>query len=225
MILPNKDSNAKKLDPIEAFYDIVKAAKMGDLLEIEQTKISNKPAIRGLKTYTMKPGEDEPNVFVYGGVSSKGDQTVITLTKFLQPATLAIASKKDAAGKMTPDADLMTAVNAFKDGDSVEVQTAGQNLKSIKAYVAPRKVEFVKVLRQQKVGDKEYTGIEVKDNTVLLVNPRTSAPVLDKLGTLKAGESYLVKTTNEGGTEWLTDIKPAPKEEAPKDAPKDAPKK
>lgn len=222
LILPNKNGEARKLDPVEAYFDVVKAAKSGDLLEIELTRISNRPAIRAIKSYHPKPGEEEPGVFVFAGKSRKGEQTVVNVTKYLQPFTLVVPSKKDAAGKMAPDAELLAAIDAVKDGDSVEVQAAGQTLKSIKAYVPPRRVEFVKLVKQ-KVDDKEYSGMEIKEGGPLLVNPKTHGALLGKLNTLTAGKEYLVKTTTEGGAEWLTDLKPAPKEDKPKDPPKDAP--
>lgn len=219
LAIPNT-TNAGKTEPDQTMFDIAKAAKPGDMFEITMNKTAGKWIIGSFQKYELKPGEDEPNVYVFGGKTTAGEQSAITVTKFGQSSTLVVPNKKGADGKMAPDAEIAAKIDALTSGASIEVQIEKSGnahiIRGLKPYVAPQRVELVKVIRE-KVGDKDATGIETKDNGKIFVNPKSKdmATLVNKVKSYKPGQALMVKTETEGDTTWLTDVKPAPKEPAP----------
>jgi hypothetical protein len=230
MIVPNKDVSSAKLNPNDQMADLLKNAKQGDYLDVTADKFQGRWMLRSLKTYDLKPGEDEQNVFIF---ASKTDQKVgqetfsaINVTKFGQQYKMLVPNKKNTDGKVGPSEDMVKAIDAFTSGDAVEIlgDKVGANLmiRSIKLYELPKKYIFSKIAKQ-KVDDKELTGVEVKDGetpVVLLVNPKdaNASTLLRKLLDFKADQPVIIRSTKDG---WIVDIKAGPKD-APK--PTDAPK-
>jgi hypothetical protein len=168
----------------------------------------------------MKPGENEPNVYIFETTTSEKDKatnkdvTVVKATKFHVDYTFQVPNVRGADGKMEPKEEITKVANDLKQGDMVEVQTAGQHtLKSIKVYEPPKWAEFVK-LSKQTVADQELHVLEVKayGTSTTLTIARKDAALLTKLAPLKEGSllTYKSNTDDKGGL-WLTDVRIPPK--------------
>ena len=230
--------DAKPTDQPSWLAELVKNAKKDDVFEVKFAveKKTKQAVMSNMTVYEMKPGEDEPNVFVFDKIKDppKGDKsgmTPIGVTKFRENVEFVIPAVRGSNGKLGPNEDLLKAVKAFKSGDSVEIQyvTGKMTVKSIKKYAPPRWARFVK-LTKETVGEQELKAVEVDayGNTLTLVVAPKDSSLLGKFNSLKKDTPITFKSnTDSKGTIWLTGVTIQPKDavmppEPPKeDSPED----
>jgi hypothetical protein len=181
----------------------------GDLVLV--TGFQNEGHIRQTQTIAFKPGEEEANCYTFLKKVENGARVSVVLRKIGEEKTFALATQKDARGKMAPAADLLTAVDGLKENTVVMVKLDHNVLKTIKPYEPPDKGEFVK-LTTQKVGTRTVQAVELKDASgtvqTLPVSAQEMAGLLRAARAFKAGAAIEYRTeTNDQGT-WLTDIHP-----------------
>jgi hypothetical protein len=226
MLVPNKNPMGTKLDPSDVVTDALKDVKPGDYFDVTTTKDSQGTWVATIKSYTLTPGEDEPGVFLF---SAKDEQKVgpdtftsITVTKLKQTFTMLVPNKKGADGKPAPDEAIMKVITAAKVGDTLEIAGAkmGANtmIKTIAPWVAPRKVEFVKLTPKAKADDNASIDVTDSGNTqTISINAKgpDAATLMKKVSAIKAGQAIMIRTTTDDKGTWLTDVRPAPKEDTP----------
>lgn len=226
-IVPNNNPMGSKYDPSDIVVAALKDAKPGDYFEITIAKDSHGAWLNAIKPYTLKFGEDEAGVFLF---SKKDEQKVgsdtytsITVTKFKQTFSMLVPNTKNPDGKTGPDEAMMKVIDAAKDGTPLEITGGklGQNaiIKTIAPWVAPKRVEFVKLTPKAKPADN--ASIEVKDgdnSQTISINAKgpNAATLLSKVGALKPGQAIMIRITTDDTGTWLADVKPAPKEDTPK---------
>lgn len=225
LVVPNKDPMNPKFDPVDAIATLVKAAKAGDIMEATWADFKGKNMLSALKNYDLKPGEDEPNVYVFAKSSTvkngKDEIPAVEVTKLGKDSTFTVPMPKGADGKPAADPDITKVIAGLKKGDSVEIIPApgGGNtpaIKTIKAYEPPKKGEFVE-LGKQTVGQTEYQTVELKDSTTkILIPPADATNLLAKLKPIKAGTTISCKVRTDDKGTWLVDVKLAPADK-PKD--------
>ena len=199
---------------------LLKSSKPGDIFEVNYAvkKKTKQAVMRDMKVYEMKPGENEPNVFLFDGVKATNAKTgvaAIGVTKFQVKAEFQIPAARGSDGKMGPSEDLMKVAKTFKAGEPVEFQLVPgkTTIKSMKKYEPPKWAKFVK-LTKQTVDDKPLNAVEVDayGNSLTLVIARKDSALTGKFGSLKADALIIYKsTTDDKGTIWLNSVTVAPK--------------
>lgn len=147
--VPNNDENRPNYNPKKDLADAIKALKPGDLIKVSLDPGRPMPLLRSVDPYDIKPGEDTPNGFVFKNTYDQGSgrskTIVVELTKFGQPITLAIPTRKNEKGDVEPDPDILAAVNLMKEGDSVWAQFSGKTLIAIDLYKDPSTGKLLKL--------------------------------------------------------------------------------
>ena len=228
LIVPNQNPMAMKYDPSPIVLDVVKNLKPGDLIKIRSSTGQGHTILNAISAYTLKPGEDEPNVYTFMEVKDSQPvgqvtYTGVTLGKLGASQLALVPNTKDKDGKLAPDEAILAAVKDLKKDSQVEVQLEKQGnlfvIKSIRAYAPPAQGEFVKT-SQQKTEQGDVTVVEIKEaqKNVLAWVPNVSvggksapdAALMSAAKTLKPGQAVMYKChTDDKGT-WLDQIKPAP---------------
>lgn len=228
MIVPNQDPMGVKLDPSPVIMAVAKDLKPGDVVKAGSAPFQGRTMLRSLTVYPVKPGETEPNVYVFEKTDTQKvgnqDGTVIVVGKLGQSATIALPMvKKD--GKLVSDEDLSAAVGKLKKGDSIEVKVdkagAAVVLRAVHLYTPPQKGEIVKA-GEDKVGEKSVPCLEVKkdeQSVQLLVSCKKNekgdlipdADLAAKVKAAKAGQFVEYRCYDEDGKTWLVDFKPTAK--------------
>ncbi len=221
------------------FSSLIKDCKPGDVFEVKyaEDKKTKQDVMSDMKVYEMKPGEDDPNVFIFDKVIDppKGDKTginAIGVTKFRENVNFLIPAVRGTDGKLGPNESMMKTVKAFKSGDSVEIQSVQYQpgkmaIKTIKKYEPPRWARFVKLTKQTVEGQGELTAVEVDayGNTLTLVIDRKHSALKGKFNSVKKDTPITFKsTTDDKGTIWLNSATIQPKDAAmPPEPTKDDP--
>lgn len=232
------DDNAGQLP--SWLSSLLKSSKPGDVFEVTYAieKKTKQAVMRDMKVYEMKPGENEPNVFLFDAVNAANPKTgivTIAVTKFHNKGEFQVPSAKGSDGKMGPSEDILKLAKTFKSGASVEFQLVPGKMmiKSMKKYEPPKWARFVK-LTKQTVDDKSLNAVEVDayGNSLTLVIARKDSALTAKFSSLKADSLIIYKSTaDDKGTIWLNNVTvapkgatlpPEPKEETPDDATKPA---
>ncbi|MDB5175012.1 MAG: hypothetical protein JWN51_3785, partial [Phycisphaerales bacterium] len=130
LVVPNTDD--KKPVPKEEIYGVAKGLKAGDWIKVSFESMPPVLMIKSLEMYTLKPGEDTPNGYVFRNATDKevgkNKSTFVNVTKFGQEITFPVATRKSEKGATEPEPELQAAANGFKEGDSVWVQLQGKTL-------------------------------------------------------------------------------------------------
>ena len=178
------------------------------------------------------PAKKRRNCFLFVKKVEKDGRISIVLRKLFQESTAVLPMKKGPDGNLAPQADLLDAVNALAENSPVVVQMDQGQLKSIKAYEPPKRVEFVKMVEQKidadtttKLAVPEHTlvGMEVKDNgasATIMVDPkdRDAKAKAGRIGTFKAGQFLLIRSNTNGKDTWLVDARVDPSQTSPKNS-------
>jgi hypothetical protein len=224
--VPNQDPMGK-YDPSHVVTKELEGVKPGDLLIIKTETDEGTTGVAKIGHYDAKPGEDEPGSFIFQESGGDADHPTVSLSRFGQVGILAVATKKDDAGKMSPDPDVVAAIATFKKDDVVIAKLKPgrvPTLVSIELYTPPLTGEFVK-LTSTTVDGQPHPAIAITTDagadTVLLpgtankagkwtVDPQLFAAVRH----LRAKTPIEYRTTQSGDQTVLKDIaiaKVAPK--------------
>ena len=208
---------------------LLKSSKKGDVFEVHYAPVKNAKGMsmmQNMAAYETKPGETEPNVFIFGKLGTadeKSGATPIGVTKFGMSFEFLIPGTRGADGKMAPNEEMMSVVSALKPGSPVEIMCgpgrAGKpgkpglmTVRSIKKFDLPKWAKFVK-LSKQNVDGKDLNAVEVDayGNSSTLV--MKDASLMGTLRPLKPDALIIYKsTTDDKGTTWLNNVKVAPKD-------------
>jgi hypothetical protein len=162
--VPNQDPMGK-YDPNHVVTKNLEGVKPGDLLIIKTETDEGTTGVAKLGHYSAKPGEDEPGSFIFVESGGDADHPTVSLSRFGQVGVLAVAAKKDDAGKMAPDADVVAAIATFKKGDVVIAKLKpgrAPALASIEAYTPPLTGTFVSVINSTVVDGQPHPAIDIK---------------------------------------------------------------
>jgi hypothetical protein len=221
MIVPNNNMMGHKYDPPQFVVDLVKGLKPGDLMKIKtfNSARENTIIINQIERYKSAPGEDEPGVFLFQ--SANPDSVV--LAKFLVTQNVPLATKKDADGKMVPDADLKKIIDGLKAGQAVDILVVTVDgkptLNAIAPYAPPLRGKFIKLTETQ-VGVVKLPAVEIEGEKsamlTLVIQSQAAAggklaplpELLKQIKALKAGQPILFKTRKDDQATWLTQVRP-----------------
>lgn len=238
VVVPGKDSRARKYDPLPVMVKVVKDLKRGDLVEIKTLKFRGVTMLTAIRRYHPKPGEDDPDAFTFvkyltQKVSGR-NYLAVALKKGNRAQTILVPNRKNDEGKWVPDEKIAAQVKKLEADQIVEItieKTAGKVfLKSIRPYEPPVQGSFVKLIAKKKVGEQEYAAIVVKvdasEREILIPNRKAGADkmlpdrkLLVAVKKLKAGQPVEYKTLAEDGQTWLARIEAVKKPPAPKPKP------
>ena len=242
VVVPSKDPMARKYNPSQTVVDVVKDLKRGDLVEISTAKFRGFTMLRSIRRYHPKPGEDDPDAFIFvkhltQKVSGR-DYMAVALKKRTRVQTILVPNRKNDDGKWVPDEKIAAQVKKLEADQIVEItieKTAGRlYLKSIRPYQPPVKGSFVKLIAKKKVGEQECAAIVVKvdgsEREILIPNRKARGDkvvpdrkLLAAVKKLKADQPVECKTVEEDGQTWLARVKALKKPPAPKPKPKPLP--
>ena len=130
--IPNKGGNRVQYDPDNHLADAVQDLKPGDLVEIsvEMPRLGRPAMLRSIKPYELKPGEDQPNGYVFAGTdeqqSGSSTQTIVELTKLGQKIKVSVARTKSAAGAYEADPKIVSDLAQFKEGKTIDAMVPGK---------------------------------------------------------------------------------------------------
>jgi hypothetical protein len=195
------------------FEELVKKSKPGDVYEVNYAVATEgkQPVLDRMTEYELKPGEDEPNVFIFEKI--KDEKTgAFTVSKFRTDAEFMLPQAR-VAGKMAPREDLLKLLQGLKSGRTIEIQFVQNKIKSIKKYEAPKWAKFTK-LTTQEVDGKNLKAVEVDayGNNLTLVIAQKDSALAGKFRSLKEGAPIIYKSTKDDkGTIWLNTVTIPPK--------------
>lgn len=207
------------------FEELVKNSKKGDVYEVNYAVADqNKQAVLDrMNEYTLKPGEEEENVFIFEDLKDEKDGT-FKVSKFGASGELTLPQTRGSNKKMGPDETMLALLKDLKSGSSVELTMVGGKVKTLRKYERPRWGKFVK-LSTKTVAGKELKAVEVDayGNTLTLtMAPKDSAGFMGKFRRMKEGDLIIFRTATEKEVTWLaaltippkgSEIPPEPKEE------------
>ncbi len=230
--IPNNNEGRPEFDPDRKMADVVQDLKPGDLIEVsvDHPRPSHPALIRRIKPYELKPGEDQPNGYIFQGSEEKtvgrSKRTVVTLGKLGQTIAAEVPDKKGAGGALEFDPDILAAVNQLKEGSSVWVEMTGRSLTLIEPYVDPVVGKFTKYTDTE-VDGRKLRSLEIDQDgkTVTLLVPGRSngktwvsdSNVTRQLTRVRPGMTVQFRSKEDGDKNWLRSIEPAPK--SPLEAP------
>lgn len=224
--IPNKGGNRVQYEPDSHLADAVQDLKSGDLVEIsvEMPREGRPAMLRSIKPYELKPGEDQPNGYVFAGTDEKqsgsSTQTIVELTKLGQKFKVSVARTKSAAGDYEADPKIVSDLAQFKEGDSVFAEISGGTLVTIEPYSDPQLGKLIKIDETDVDGHKVKTAhIDQDGKTIDAMAPgklngrvwSADTMILRELSRLKPGEQVQFRTKDDGGKSWIRSIEPAPK--------------
>ena len=231
LIVPNRDRNGDKFDPIPQVADTVRGLKRGDVIKIELDDTKPRPFVREARPYKLKPGESEPNTYVFENTFRKEDgrstYTAVVLSRYDEQMTVAVPQRRDKEGDMVSDTQMLGLLQQLKTKELVEaeIREGGRTptLTRLERYSPPRNGKFVKVTEEEIEGQKapavELTGADGKPVTAIvdgrMTGKRWSADnrVLGAARKLKPDTDVVFRLRDEGGKQYLKAIEPAPKAE------------
>jgi hypothetical protein len=135
----------------------------GDLLIIKTETDMGTTGIAKIGHYDAKPGEDEPNTYLFQEANTDSAHPTVTLSRFGQVGILAVATKRDDSGKMVPDPEVLDAAKNFKKGDVIIAKLKPGRLPvlaGLEAYTTPLKGQFVK-LTNVTINGQPHPAIEI----------------------------------------------------------------
>lgn len=236
--IPNKGGNRVQYEPDSHLADAVQDMKSGDLVEIsvEMPREGRPAMLRSIKPYELKPGEDQPNGYVFAGTDEKqsgsSTQTIVELTKLGQKFKVNVARTKSAAGDYESDPKVVSDLAQFKEGDSVFAEISGGTLVTIEPYSDPQLGKLIKIDETDVDGHKVKTAHIDQDGKTIdamvpgKANGRAWSPdtlIMRQLSRLKPGDQIQFRTKDDGGKSWIRSIEPAPKN--PSETPAQTPAK
>ena len=225
LAIPNKGGRVQ-YDPDNHLADAVQDLKSGDLVEIsvEMPHLGRPAILRSIKPYELKPGEDQPNGYVFAGTDEKqsgsSTQTIVELTKLGQKFKVSVARTKSAAGAYESDPKIVSDLAQFKEGDSVFAEISGGTLVTIEPYTEPQLGKLIKIDETEVDGHKIKTAHIDQDGKTIdamvpgKANGRAWSPdtmITRQLSRLKPGEQVQFRTKDDSGKSWIRSIEPAPK--------------
>lgn len=167
-------NDAKPQDgPKKELQSSVEGLKRGDYIEVTlETDKNGTISVTKIEPYTLKPGEDSPNGFVFHETYDKteGSKTnhMVKLSKFGQEVLAIIPTHKDDTGALVPDADVTAAAGKLKDGDVAWAQLAPGRMPLVTGlgpWSDPQTGKLVKVETQEEDGQKHDVVQIDKDGT------------------------------------------------------------
>ena len=215
-----------KYENIGAKDKTVKApdgVKAGDWMIVDCAQVEGH--LRATRMALYHPGEEEANCYLFlKKVEEKDGRVGIVLRKLYQESTVVLPMRRGPDGKPAPQADLLEAVKALTENSPVAVELGQGQLKGIKAYEPPMRVEFVKKVTQKVEADTttkpavpEHTlvGMEVKDNgtsVTIMVDPKGKSvgAMTGQIGSFKPGQFLLIRSTTDTRGTWLVDARVDP---------------
>lgn len=230
LVVPNKDMGARgdKFDPIPQVADVVRGLKRGDTIKIELDESKPSPFVTYAKPYKLKPGESEPNAYVFENTFRKEEgrstYTAVVLSRYEEHTTFAVQQRRDKEGDMASDAAILDLLQKLKTGEIVEaeIKDGGRTpvLTGLERYAPPQTGKFVKMAEQDVDGQKA-PAVELeregKPLTALVAGKMqgkrwvADARVLAAAKKLKADADVVYRARDDEGKLWLKEIQPAPK--------------
>ena len=230
LVVPNKDMNANRIDPIPQVLDVVRNAKRGDPIKIELDDAKPRPWVTYVKPYTLKPGETDPHAYVFENTfrkeEGKGSYTAVVLSKFDEHTVVAVSQKRDKEGDMASDTAILGLLQNLKSGEVVEadIRPGGATpvLMGLERYAPPQNAKFVKASEQEIDGQKA-PAVELerggKPVTAIVAGKTVGkrwvpdAKVMAAVKKLKPDAEVVFRARDDGGKLWLKEIEPAPKKD------------
>ena len=231
LVVPNRDMKGDKFDPIPQVAETVRDLKRGDVIKIELDDTKPRPFVREAKRYKLKPGETEPNTYVFENTFRKEDgrstYTAVVLSRYDEQITVAVPQKRDKDGDMASDTAMLALLQQLKTKEVVEaeVREGGRmpTLARLERYSPPQNGKFVKLSEEEVEGAKaaavEIQGADGKpvkaivDGKVIGKRWTTDNRVLGAAKKLKPETEVVFRLRDEGGKQYLKSIEPAPKAE------------
>ena len=231
LVVPNRDMGARgdKFDPVPQVADVVRGLKRGDVMKIELDDTKPRPFVTSARPYKLKPGESEPNAYVFENTFRKEEgrstYTAVVLSRFDEHTTFAVQQKRDKDGDMASDADIIALLQKLKTGEVVEAEISGgvgrtPILTSLERYAPPQTGKFVKVSEQEVEGQKA-PAVELeregKPVTAVVAGKMQGkrwvpdAKVLAAAKKLKPDAEVVFRARDDDGKLWLKEIEPAPR--------------
>ncbi|MDB5353999.1 MAG: hypothetical protein JWN24_452 [Phycisphaerales bacterium] len=224
LVIPNVDDKKTPPVPNDEIYNVAKGLKSGDWIKVSFEAMPPVLMIKTIEMYTLKPGEDTPNGYVFQSATDKevgkAKNTFVTVSKFGQEIVFPIATRKGEKGGTEPEPDLQTAANGFKEGDPVWIQLQGKTLVAIEPYKDPQSGKLVKV-SETEIDDHKTPSAEVDQDgkTITLLVPgkangkawTVDSKIAGEVKKLKPGAAVLFRTHEEGDKIWIREITLAPK--------------
>jgi len=204
-------------------FDDLRDMKNGEYVTIDISRLEGgKFAVTAAEAYSLKPGEEEDDVYLFYDVIEQKigtqNKAVLRVSKLGQRTLFVLPSTVNRSGRPEVKEEFKEFLDGLSDGDSIVISAGpGQprTVKAVSAYEPPDVGTFVK-LRDITDEKKNRTTVVIisdlgnKEHTFGLL-PAKKAAVLAKLKPVK--EDTLVQyriTTDDKGT-WLVDIKAAPR--------------
>jgi hypothetical protein len=226
LVVPNKDMNGDKYDPIPQVAETVRDLKRGDIIKIELDDAKPRPYVREAKRYKLKPGESDPRTYVFENTFRKEEgrstYTAVVLSRFDEPITVAVQQKRDKEGDMSSDVAILELLQKLKTDELVEaeIKEGGRTpvLTSLERYAPPQNGKFVKLAEQDVEGQKA-PAVELeregKPVTALVAGKMqgkrwvADAKVLAAAKKLKPDAEVVFRARDDDGRLWLKEIEPA----------------
>ena len=128
LYVPNSDPKARAYDPLPEVAAAVEGLEEGAVLEVEAEKQKGKWMVSSLAKADVKPGEEQPNGFVYVDTSEHADRggnraVVVTLTKFGREVKVGVPmwkNKDHQDASWEPDPKIDSQLRQLQGGDVVE---------------------------------------------------------------------------------------------------------
>ena len=231
LVVPNRDMNGDKFDPIPQVAETVRDLKRGEVIKIELDDTRPRPFVREAKRYKLKPGESEPNTYVFENTFRKEDgrstYTAVVLSRYDEQITVAVPQKRDKDGDMVSDTSMLGLLQQLKTKEVVEaeIREGGRTptLTRLERYSPPRDGKFVKMSEEEIEGQRvpavELTGADGKPVKAIvdgrLIGKRWTADnrIVGAAKKLKPETDVVFRLRDEGGRQYLKSIEPAPKAE------------
>ena len=165
LVVPNKgqgDIKNDKYDPIPQVAETVRELKRGDVIKIELDHSKPRPFVREAKRYELKPGEEDPNAYVFQSNFRKEDgrsrYMAVVLSRYGEQTTVAVQQKRDKEGDMVSDPAVLEMLQNLKAGEIVEaeIRETGSTpvLTSLERYAPPQNARFIKLTETDVEGQK-----------------------------------------------------------------------
>ena len=229
LIVPNRgwdDPKNSKYDPIPQVADNVQNLKRGEVIKIEvehPAQAQGRPLVREAKRYTLKPGEGEPNTYVFKSnfrkEEGRSNFMAVVLSRFDEQTTVAVQQRRDKEGDMVSDPAILELLGKLKTGELVEaeVKDGGRTpvLTALERYAPPRSGKFVKLSEAEVDGQKapavELTadGKPLSATVAGKMQGRRWTPdpkVLAVVKKLKPDSEVVFRAREEDGKLWLKEI-------------------
>jgi hypothetical protein len=223
LAVPNQDPKKPDYNPIQRVVDGLNALKPDDYFQAfirPSMNKTQKPSLIDVRPYTVKPGELEPNVYVFQihAPQQEGGRTFmgVVLMKLGEQITAAVPTVKTESGNLVPDEKMIASFESFKKDQPVEVTFASTGkipvIATIDPYAPPEAATFVKVTEADVDGHKaEAVELTVggKPVTAILTGRSlgkkwVSDPKLaSSVKRLKPDQQIEARLVNAGDKTWL----------------------